>query len=119
MKFKRSKHLPGALLSVIVSVGAQANPEAPGMYDSRSHGMGGASLAHLNSPAAVLHNPANLVDTKKSQNQTNFTLLAVKLGGSFAGPDHYQESDWIAVPLPFWGYVTKAHDDLAFGASVY
>ena len=119
MKFKRSKHLPGALLSVIVSVGAQANPEAPGMYDSRSHGMGGASLAHLNSPAAVLHNPANLVDTNKSQNQTNFTLLAVKLGGSFAGPDHYQESDWIAVPLPFWGYVTKAHDDLAFGASVY
>ncbi len=119
MTLLRFSNLAGAAVSLLVSVGAQSNPEAPGLYDSRSHGMGGASLAHLNSPAAVLHNPANLVETEKSQNQTNFTLLAVKMGGSFAGPDHYQESDWIAVPLPFWGYTTKVHDDLAFGASVY
>lgn len=104
------------LLSPLAGYG---NPEAPGMYDARNMGMGGAGLAHLNSPAATLHNPANLVEATHSQNQSAFTMLAVKLGGSFAGPDHFQESEWIAVPLPFWGYINKASDDLSYGSSVY
>lgn len=111
--------LLGLLPILCVPAICLGNPEAPGMYDARNMGMGGAGLAHLKSPAAVLHNPANLVENETSQNQSAFTLLAVKLGGSFAGPDHYQESDWIAVPLPFWGYVNKYSEDLSFGASFY
>ena len=106
-------------LGVLSPLLGYANPEAPGMYDARNMGMGGAGVAHLNSPAAVLHNPANLVEAEASQNQSAFTLLAVKLGGSFAGPDEYQESPWIAVPLPFWGYVEKASNDFSYGASFY
>ncbi|MBA55078.1 MAG: hypothetical protein CMK89_11540 [Pseudomonadales bacterium] len=109
----------GMLLSLLHPTLGLGNPEAPGMYDARNMGMGGAGLAHLTSPAAVLHNPANLVQNPTSQNQSAFTLLGVKLGGSFAGPDHYQESDWIAVPLPFWGYINKHSNDLAYGASFY
>ena len=109
----------GMFLVLLHPVLCMGNPEAPGMYDARNMGMGGAGLAHLKSPAAVMHNPANLVQNQTSQNQSAFTLLGVKLGGSFAGPDHYQESEWIAVPLPFWGYVNKYSDDLAFGASFY
>ena len=108
-----------ASVNVGFALNCSANPEAPGLYDARNHGMGGAGIAYLDSPAAVMHNPANLVEVEKTQNQTNFTLLAVKLGGSFAGPDHFQESPWIAVPLPFWGYTTKYSEDLSIGASLY
>lgn len=102
-----------------MSCASQANPEAPGMYDARNMGMGGAGIAYLDSPAAVLHNPANLVEAETSQNQSAFTVLGVKLGGSFAGPDNYQESDWIAVPLPFWGYTDKTTENFSYGYSIY
>lgn len=113
------KKISVAVICLVSPVVSLSNPEAPGMYDARNLGMGGAGLAHLKSPAAILHNPANLVEAETSQNQSAFTLLAVKLGGSFAGPDEYQESDVIAVPLPFWGYVKKHSNDLSYGSSFY
>lgn len=119
MIFRRHIQSLTATVCLLLSALLQANPEAPGLYDARNMGMGGAGLAHLTSPAAVLHNPANLVDAETTQNQSAFTLLGVKLGGSFAGPDEYQESPWITVPLPFWGYVEKHSNDLSYGASFY
>ncbi len=98
---------------------ALANPEAPGMYDARNMGMGGAGIAYLDSPVAVMHNPANLVNFDGDQNESAFTVLGVKLGGSFAGPDYFQESDWITVPLPFWGYTRKKSENFSYGYSVY
>ncbi|OUS04904.1 hypothetical protein A9Q81_05325 [Gammaproteobacteria bacterium 42_54_T18] len=119
MNVKQVLTLFTAVVLSIASEAVFANPEAPGMYDARNMGMGGAGLAYLDSPAAVIHNPANLAATENSQHQFNLSLLAVKLGGSFAGPDHYQESDWLAIPLPFWGYNTRVTDYMTTGASVY
>lgn len=105
----------GALLPVL----AVANPEAPGTYDARNHGMGGASVAYLDSPAAVLHNPANLASTRDSQYQFDISALIVKLRGSFAGPENTRDSPWIVAPLPFTGYQTRVSDDITMGAALY
>ncbi|NPU91290.1 MAG: hypothetical protein HPY82_05195 [Gammaproteobacteria bacterium] len=98
---------------------ASANSEAPAMYDARNNGMGGASIAHLDSPAAVMHNPANLAATRGSQQQFDITALVVKLTGSFAGPDNVEDSPWIVAPLPFMGYQKRVSDDLTMGWAVY
>ena len=103
----------------VMSSWAAANPEAPGMYDARNHGMGGAGLAYLDSPAAAMHNPANLAKTKDSQYQFDLTFLLVKLEGSFAGPENVEDSPWIFAPLPFTGYQKRLTDRVTMGAALY
>ncbi len=98
---------------------ALANPEAPGMYDARVHGMGGAAVAYIDSPAAALHNPANLAATVNKQHQFDITALVIQLEGSFAGPEHTQASPWIFAPLPFTGYQRCLTDDITGGVALY
>ncbi|MEZ5507633.1 MAG: outer membrane protein transport protein, partial [Gammaproteobacteria bacterium] len=94
-------------------------PEAPGMYDARNHGMGGAGIAYLDSPVAAMHNPANLAATVGTQHQFDISLLLVKLEGSFAGPENVQDSPWIIAPLPFTGYQKRLSDRITGGAALY
>ncbi|HVK99699.1 MAG TPA: outer membrane protein transport protein [Dongiaceae bacterium] len=115
----KNKLAPGMMFALCLPGLASANPEAPGMYDARNNGMGGAGIAYLDSPAAVMHNPANLANTRGSQQQFDITMLAVKLTGSFAGPEHEQESPWIVAPLPFMGYQTRINEDWTWGWSFY
>ncbi len=96
-----------------------ANPEAPGTYDARNHGMGGAGIAYLDSPAAALHNPANLASTRDTQHQFDISALFVKLKGSFAGPENVTESPWIIAPLPLQGYQKRVSDDMTMGVALY
>lgn len=105
--------------SALMTGAAMANPEAPGMYDSRVHGMGGAAIAYIKSPAAAIHNPANLAATVNTQHQFDITSLLVKLEGSFAGPDNVQSSPWIIAPLPFTGYQKRLTDDITAGYALY
>lgn len=107
------------ILSLFAISSAIANPEPPGMYDSRNHGMGGAGVAHLSSPAAAQHNPANLdaVDTK--QFQANLTALMVNFTGSFSGPGNEQESGWQPVPLPFFGNNRRISERVTWGSAFY
>jgi long-subunit fatty acid transport protein len=106
-------------LAVLVAGQALANPEAPGMYDARVHGMGGAAVAYLDSPAAAIHNPANLAATVNKQHQFDITALLVQLEGSFAGPENVQSSPWIFAPLPFTGYQKRLTDDITGGYALY
>lgn len=107
------------LIAATVPATALANPEAPGTYDARNHGMGGAGIAYLDSPAAALHNPANLAATRDTQHQFNISALFVQLGGSFAGPENIQDSPWIIAPLPLQGYQKRISDKVTAGAALY
>ncbi|MCG8672155.1 MAG: outer membrane protein transport protein [Pseudomonadales bacterium] len=89
------------------------------MYDAKNAGMGGAGVAHLDTPVAVFHNPANLAGSKETQLQGNLTALIVQLGGSFSGPDQFQETDWLAVPLPFFGLSYPVNESLTVGSAFY
>lgn len=111
----------GALSLLLLSCTnmASANPEAPGMYDAKNQGMGGAGIAHLETPAAIFHNPANLSFTRDSQYQGNFTALIVKLGGTFGGPENYQETEWLPVPLPFLGFTERVSESVVMGGAFY
>lgn len=121
MKTDNKKQWPLQRLAWVLLTPAlvQANPEAPGMYDARNNGMGGAGIAYLDSPAAAMHNPANLAATVGTQHQFDITALMVKLEGSFAGPDNVQESPWIIAPLPFTGYQKRLSDRVTGGAALY
>ena len=81
--------------------------------------MGGASIAYLDSPAAVVHNPANLAATQDSQQEFDITTLMVQLQGSFAGAQNTQESPWIIAPLPLMGYQKRISDRWTAGAAFY
>lgn len=108
-----------AFAGIACSFSVLANPEAPGMYDAKNQGMGGAGVAHLDTPAAIFHNPANLAFTEDAQYQGNFTNLLVQLGGSFSGADHYQQTDWLPVPLPFLGFTERLTSKLVTGGAFY
>ena len=97
----------------------EANPEAPGMYDARNHGMGGAGVAYLSSPSAALHNPANLDAVKSWQFQADVSALVVNFTASFSGPGNEQETGWVPVPLPFIGYNQRISETITLGASFY
>lgn len=116
---KKSKVIFWGVASALMTGQAVANPEAPGMYDARVHGMGGAAVAFIDSPAAAIHNPANLAATRHTQHQFDITFLAVKLEGSFAGPENVQSSPWIIAPLPFTGYQRRLTDRITGGAALY
>lgn len=115
----KKKSVSGGLVLALLAGQAGANPEAPGMYDARVHGMGGAAVAYIDSPAAAMHNPANLAATKGTQYEFDITSLVVKLRGSFAGPEQVQDSDLIYAPLPFTGYQKRLTDDITGGAALY
>lgn len=119
IKNKNKWLTPGLVIAAGFVAQVQANPEAPGMYDARNQGMGGAGIAYLDSPAAAMHNPANLAATVDSQYQFDITFLMVQLEGSFAGPDHVEKSPWIIAPLPFTGYQKRISDDVTAGVALY
>lgn len=120
-KYNKNKNnaLTLSWLAALAAGPAMANPEAPGMYDARVHGMGGAAVAYIDSPAAAIHNPANLAATVNKQHQFDITALIVKLEGSFAGPDNVESSPWIFAPLPFTGYQKRLTDDITGGYALY
>lgn len=106
-------------LFYVLHTDIHANPEAPGMYDARNLGMGGAGVAHINSPAAALHNPANLATIKKTQHQGHATALIVNFEGSFSGAGNEQESGWNPVALPFVGFSTSISENIVVGSAFY
>jgi len=97
---------------------AFANPEPPAMYDAEVHGMGGAGLAVIDSPAAVVHNPANLAGVDSIQAELAITNMLVSLNASFSGPGREQHEN-IFVPLPFIGLTAPVGKRFTIGGSLY
>lgn len=75
-----------ALLVFAIANGAAANTE-PSAFDARSVGLGSTGTAWLDSPAAVVVNPANLVFLEKGALQLTFQPIFVKQWAPVEGPD--------------------------------
>ncbi len=96
-----------------------ANAEPPAMYDAQTLGMGGAATAHLTTPAAIVHNPANLDLAPDTQLQLNLTSMLVRFEASFAGAGNEQKSPLIFAPLAFLGGSQRVSDRVTIGGAAY
>ncbi|MBX3251612.1 MAG: hypothetical protein KF901_30820 [Myxococcales bacterium] len=98
---------------------AHANPEPPGSYDARVTGMAGVAVASVDSPAALLHNPAQLDQIERFSVTAVATSLLVNLRAPFAGPGTEQNSGLIYAPLLFLGGVGRVHERVSVGLGAY
>ncbi len=89
------------------------------MYDAQSQAMGGTGTAFLTTPAAAIHNPANLDMAPDTQLQLSLSSMAVQMQASFAGEGNEQSSGWILVPLAFLGGSARVADRFTLGGAVY
>jgi long-chain fatty acid transport protein len=120
-----------ALASVLLFAGtASASTDINGLFDARSHGMGGTGVAYINSAAAVPINPALLDGVKK----LTITLDVVGIGAQPQAPytiwhlddngQPYQSYDTIRstralAPLPFLGVAYRLHPRLVLALAAY
>lgn len=103
---------------LLASSAARANPEPPAMYDAQALGTGGAGLASLDTPGAIVHNPANLAALDRGQFELSLTTMLVRLEASFAGEGNEQRQ-LIPVPLFFLGGSAPVSQRLTLGGAVY
>lgn len=81
--------------------------------------MAGVAIATVDSPAALLHNPAQLDRIERFAITASATSLLVDLRAPFAGLGSEVDSGLIYAPLPFLGVVGRVHPRLALGVGAY
>ncbi len=97
---------------------ARANPEPTG-YSARSVGMGITGLGFLDSPAAVIWNPANLQGTEKLALELGNQMIVVRNWAPIAGPDAHDQSDIGLGPLASGFAALRVHERVVLGAGAY
>ncbi|NOY91907.1 MAG: hypothetical protein GXP55_11990 [Deltaproteobacteria bacterium] len=121
MNFRHSKRLALGLLALSLvhwPAVARANPEAPA-FDARAVGMGGTGLAFLDSPAALFHNPANLVGIKRFEASVSATLIGVDLAAPVRGDGTTSHTGLSLAPLVLVGAARRFSDRLVVGFGAY
>lgn len=131
--FKPSLVLP--LFFALLWMGASASParastDINGLFDARSHGMGGTGVAFVNSPGAVPINPALLDQIGKlsisidvfmigAQPQAPYTVYHQNDDGSYYTNYETVRSKAALAALPFFGAAYRLHERVVLGFGTY
>jgi len=115
---------------LLVAGNASASTDINGLYDARSHGMGGTGVAFVDSAGAIPINPALLDQVGKltvsadlfgivSQSQVPYTVYHKAEDGTY-----YKNYETVrAKPnfgvLPFLGVAVRLHERVVFGSGLY
>ncbi len=126
--FSRSAVAAIAVAAWLGASTAHANPDLPVYYDARSVGMGGAAIAFLGNPTAMLHNPANLSSIERFSINGTITLFQPTNEAPFLIPPtdpmsapttQSFDSEASIFPLPFLGVAGRVHDRVVIGGGAY
>jgi len=126
----KSSSLVVLVVTLLISRGASASTDINGLFDARSHGMGGTGVAFIGSPGAIPINPANLDKINKYSVSLDIYGIAAQPQGVYsiwhedADGNPYQSYDTIrsktkAAPIPFLGGAYRLHRRLVLGLAFY
>lgn len=110
---------------LLIAAGAQAEVEPGNLHDARSHAMGGAGVALIDSGAAVYHNAANLALIDSAvvtlSFSPTFTGTSQPIGVNPADPSDIQNFDTTAslAPLSMIGGAIRLHERVVLGLGAY
>lgn len=110
--------LGGFAAALALAATAHANPEPTG-YSARSVGMGLTGLGFLDTPAAVVWNPANLEGTGRFALELGNQMLLVRSWAPIAGPEAHDRSELGLGPLGSLFAACRVHERVVLGAGVY
>jgi len=116
--------------SLFFTGGVSASTDINGLYDARSHGMGGTGVAFVDSAGAIPINPALLDQTAKltlsldvfgiaAQPQAPYTIYHQNEDGSHYTNYETIRSDRSFAPLPFLGVAYRFHPRFVLGLGTY
>lgn len=117
-------------LVLLFSGKAAASTDINGLFDARSHGMGGTGVAYITSAGAIAINPALLDRVPKltitldvfgigAQPQAPYTIWHLNENGEpYASYDTIRSKSAFA-PLPFLGAAFRLHPRLVLGIAAY
>jgi long-subunit fatty acid transport protein len=120
-----------AFVAVFLAVGkASASTDINGLFDGRSHGMGGTGVAFIDSAGAIPINPALLDQIGKltitldvfgiaAQPQAPYTVTHQNEDGSYYQTYETIRSKSSFAPLPFLGAAYRLHDRVVLGLGAY
>ena len=114
----------------LVAAHASATTDINGLYDARSHGMGGVGVAFVDSAGAIPINPALLDQVGKltvsadlfgivSQAQVPYTVYHQNDDGTAYKNYETVRSKPNAGVLPFLGLAVRLHERVVFGSGIY
>lgn len=117
---RRSTSFLGGLAAVaLFAAPASANTETITAYDARSGGMGHTGTSYITSPAAILHNPANLTDVQHLDVTVNFLPDYTNATVPYLGATGIESatSKFLITPLGMVGLGYKLHPGVSVGLS--
>jgi len=118
------------LLLLAATERVQASTDINGLFDSRSHALGGSGVAYLDSAGAIPTNPALLDQIGKltlgldvfyirSQPEAPYTIYHTDQAGQSTRTYETIRSAPTGAPLPFVGAAFRLDDRVVLGAAVY
>jgi long-subunit fatty acid transport protein len=124
------KQLRALFLVLLVTSHASASTDINGLYDARSHGMGGTGVAFLDSAGAIPINPALLDQIGKltlnldvfgiaAQPQAPYTVYHQNDDGSYYTNYETVRAKAAMAPLPFLGAAYRLHERIVLGIAAY
>jgi long-subunit fatty acid transport protein len=124
-----SSSLALVLLSLVAG-SAAASTDINGLYDARSHGMGGTGVAFIDSAGALAINPALLDQINKltvtadlfgivSQSQLPYSVYHQNPDGSYYKNYETVRGKRTKGVLPFLGVAVRVHKRIVLGSGIY
>jgi long-subunit fatty acid transport protein len=115
---------------VLVANRASASTDINGLYDARSHGMGGTGVAFVDSAGAIPINPALLDQVGKltvsadlfgivSQSQVPYSIYHQAADGTYYKNYETVRAKRVFGGLPFLGFALRLHERVVFGSGIY
>lgn len=126
----KSSSLVVLVSALLFSGTAFASTDINGLFDARSHAMGGTGVAFIDSPGAVPINPALLDQVKKysvsldvlgirAQPTAPYTIWHQNPDGSNYQSYESVRSKPAFAPLPFLGVAYRLHERVVLGIATY
>jgi long-subunit fatty acid transport protein len=118
------------VVSLLVAGTAHASTEINGLFDGRSHAMGGTGVAFLDSAGAIPTNPALLDQIGKLTISLDIFFIAAQAEGPYTvyhlDPSGQRYANYETIrspptyaPLPFLGGAYRLFDRVVLGLAVY
>jgi long-subunit fatty acid transport protein len=108
-------------LGVVLALNADpaaANPEA-GLFDSKSVGLAGTGVAHIDGPSAVVINPANMQGVDDWSAAFALTPIFADLGAPVEDPDETLHTGLKVAPTGLIGGAYRFHPRIVAGLAAY
>lgn len=127
---RNSSSLVVLVLALLIAGRASASTDINGLFDARSHGMGGTGVAYVDSAGAIPINPALLdqigkltlsldVFLIKAQPTAPYTIWHLNEDGTRYTNYESIRSDAAMAPLPFLGFAYRLHPRFVLGLAAY